>query len=47
VTSTLDTLDPAMAAAFTAPHEGVSSWQRMKLEQAMDTLPDKQKKVGW
>jgi RNA polymerase sigma-70 factor (ECF subfamily) len=45
VTSTLDTQDPVVAASFVAPRDGVSTWQKLKLEQAMQSLPEKQKKV--
>jgi RNA polymerase sigma-70 factor (ECF subfamily) len=45
VTSTLDTQDPLVAGSFVAPKTGITPWQKMKLEQAMQSLPDKQKKV--
>lgn len=45
VTTTLDTQDPLVAGSFVAPARGISEWQKLKLAQAMDTLPDKQKKV--
>ncbi len=45
VTSTLDTQDPVMAASFMAPKVGISSWQRLKLEQALASLPEKQRQV--
>jgi RNA polymerase sigma-70 factor (ECF subfamily) len=45
VISTLDTQDPVVSASFVAPKEGVSPWQKLKLEQAMATLPEKQKRV--
>jgi RNA polymerase sigma factor (sigma-70 family) len=41
----MDTQDPIVAASFTAPKEAVTSWQKMKLEQALQSLPEKQKKV--
>lgn len=45
VTSTLDTQDPVMASSFVAPKVGISSWQRLKLEQALASLPEKQRQV--
>lgn len=45
VTTTLDTQDPVVAGSFVAPKTGITEWQRMKLEQAMQSLPEKQKKV--
>jgi RNA polymerase sigma-70 factor (ECF subfamily) len=45
VTTTLDTQDPVVASSFVAPKSGVTQWQKLKLEQAMQGLPDKQKKV--
>jgi RNA polymerase sigma-70 factor (ECF subfamily) len=45
VTSTLDTQDPIVAGNFVAPKTGVTPWQKLKIEQAMQSLPDKQKKV--
>jgi RNA polymerase sigma-70 factor (ECF subfamily) len=45
VTTTLDTQDPIVAGSFVAPKTGITEWQRMKLEQAMQSLPEKQKKV--
>jgi RNA polymerase sigma-70 factor (ECF subfamily) len=45
VTSTLDTQNPVVAGSFVAPKSGITQWQKLKLEQAMQQLPDKQKKV--
>jgi RNA polymerase sigma-70 factor (ECF subfamily) len=45
VTTLMDTQDPIVAASFTAPKESVTAWQKMKLEQALQSLPEKQKKV--
>lgn len=45
VTSTLDTQDPVVASSFVAAKDPVSPWQKLKLEQALEELPDKQKKV--
>ena len=44
-TTTLDTQDPVTAGSFVAPKSGVTEWQKLKLEQAMQSLPEKQKKV--
>lgn len=45
VTTTLDTQDPVVAGSFVAPKSGITQWQKLKLEQAMQSLPEKQKKV--
>ncbi len=45
VTTLLDTQNPIVASSFMAPREGVTQWQKMKLEQALATLPQKQKEV--
>ena len=42
VTSTLDNI---VAATLPSPRGGVTQWQRLKLEQALDTLPEKQRQV--
>jgi RNA polymerase sigma-70 factor (ECF subfamily) len=42
VTSTLDNI---VAATLPSPRAPVSSWQRMKLEQALETLPQKHREV--
>lgn len=42
VTSTLDNV---VSAALPSPRPGVSTWQRVKLEQALETLPEKQRQV--
>ncbi len=40
-----NTLDNVVAATLPAPSPGVTSWQRLKLEQALATLPEKQRQV--
>jgi RNA polymerase sigma-70 factor (ECF subfamily) len=42
VTSTLDNI---VAATLPSPRGGVTQWQRLKLEQALETLPEKQRQV--
>jgi RNA polymerase sigma-70 factor (ECF subfamily) len=42
ITSTLDNI---VSAALPSPRPGVSTWQRVKLEQALDTLSEKQRQV--
>jgi RNA polymerase sigma-70 factor (ECF subfamily) len=42
VTSTLDNV---VAATLPSPRPGVSTWQKVKLEQALETLPEKQRQV--
>jgi RNA polymerase sigma-70 factor (ECF subfamily) len=42
VTSTLDNV---VSATLPSPRPGVSTWQKVKLEQALDTLPEKQRQV--
>ena len=42
VTSTLDNV---VAATLPSPRPGVSTWQKMKPEQALETLPEKQREV--
>ena len=40
-----NTLDNVVAATLPSPRGGVSTWQRVKLEEAMATLPEKQRQV--
>ncbi len=40
-----NTLDNVVAATLPSPRPGVSNWQRLKLEQALETLPEKQREV--
>lgn len=40
-----NTLDNVVAATLPSPRPGVSSWQKMRLQEALETLPDKQRKV--
>jgi RNA polymerase sigma-70 factor (ECF subfamily) len=40
-----NTLDNVVAATLPSPRPGVSTWQRLKLQEAMDTLPPKQREV--
>jgi RNA polymerase sigma-70 factor (ECF subfamily) len=42
VTSTLDNV---VSATLPSPRPGVSGWQKMKLQEALETLPDKQRAV--
>ncbi|MES2200760.1 MAG: sigma-70 family RNA polymerase sigma factor [candidate division FCPU426 bacterium] len=45
VTTLLDTQNPVVASSFAAPRNGISTWQKMKLDQALASLPQKQKEV--
>ncbi len=40
-----NTLDNIVAATLPSPRGGVSTWQRVKLEEALETLPEKQRQV--
>jgi RNA polymerase sigma-70 factor (ECF subfamily) len=40
-----NTLDNIVAATLPSPRPSVSTWQKMKLEQALETLPAKQREV--
>jgi RNA polymerase sigma-70 factor (ECF subfamily) len=40
-----NTLDNIVAATLPSPRAGVSPWQKMKLQEALETLPDKQRQV--
>lgn len=40
-----NTLDNIVAATLPSPRPGVSGWQKLKLEQALATLPEKQREV--
>jgi RNA polymerase sigma-70 factor (ECF subfamily) len=40
-----NTLDNVVAATLPSPRPGVSGWQKMKLQEALETLPDKQRQV--
>lgn len=40
-----NTLDNVVAATLPSPRPGVSSWQKMRLQEALETLPEKQRKV--
>ena len=40
-----DTLDNVVAAALPSPRRGVTHWQRLKLKQALMTLPKRQRQV--
>jgi RNA polymerase sigma-70 factor (ECF subfamily) len=38
-------LDDVLSAVIPLPEKGISTWQSMRLAEAMETLPEKQKKV--
>jgi RNA polymerase sigma-70 factor (ECF subfamily) len=40
-----NTLDNVVAATLPSPRPGVSNWQKLKLQEALQTLPEKQRKV--
>jgi RNA polymerase sigma-70 factor (ECF subfamily) len=40
-----NTLDNVVSATLPSPRPGVTPWQRLKLEQALETLPERQRQV--
>lgn len=40
-----NTLDNVVAATLPSPRPGVSNWQKLKLQEALETLPEKQRQV--
>jgi RNA polymerase sigma-70 factor (ECF subfamily) len=40
-----NTLDNVVAATLPSPRPAVSGWQKLKLQEALDTLPEKQRRV--
>lgn len=40
-----NTLDNVLSATLPSPRPGVSPWQRLRLEQALETLPERQRQV--